>query len=287
MPRAAFLFCGLALATICAPQTAQAQERSFNVPAQSANRAILVFARQAGIQIVAPGSRLRNLRTNGIKGRLDIRDALRAMLRGTGIQIVSDAGNTITLSVPPAASRERNRTARSPEAQDADQGGSGQSSALSRWGGWRANSATQVGTGYILVTGSRIKKDEIDTPVPGTIIDFRSERGSGVQQCRADRAVDTAEYRHPNRRDFRPAVLGRYRRSLRQSTRPQPDLRDTNAYAGEQPQVRADIGWRASRPQPHSVGSHWQGRGRNGRRIGSLRVGCCGRRGQHHPRQSV
>src|SRR6478609_2672943 len=84
----------------CAPEAALAQKRNFDIPSQPANRAIPLFARQAGIQIVAPGSRLRNVRTKAVKGQFEPREALDAMLAGTGIRIVSDADNTIALAAP-------------------------------------------------------------------------------------------------------------------------------------------------------------------------------------------
>src|SRR6478609_8680351 len=84
----------------CAPEAALAQKRNFDIPSQPANRAIPLFARQAGIQIVAPGSRLRKLRTSAVKGQFEPREALDAMLAGTGIRIVSDTDNTIALAAP-------------------------------------------------------------------------------------------------------------------------------------------------------------------------------------------
>lgn len=90
------LGCGAALSLLMtSPVFAQA--RDFNIPAQEATRAIPEFARQAGVQIVASGKSLRGIKTRPVKGQMDARAALEAMLEGTGLSIASDNGKTITL----------------------------------------------------------------------------------------------------------------------------------------------------------------------------------------------
>jgi outer membrane receptor protein involved in Fe transport len=86
-----------AIAALALGQPAHAQQRRFDVPAQDARQAIPQFARQAGIQISAPTGRLRGVRTHAIKGNLDARAALRAMIAGTGLSIASDDGSMIIL----------------------------------------------------------------------------------------------------------------------------------------------------------------------------------------------
>ena len=91
------LACGAAVAALAMATTAMAQDRTFNVPAQEAVRAIPEFARQAGIQIVAPADQLQGVRTQSIRGTKDVRLALAEILRGTGLTIASDDGRTIIL----------------------------------------------------------------------------------------------------------------------------------------------------------------------------------------------
>jgi iron complex outermembrane receptor protein len=91
------IFC-LAIA-VCMMATASsvcAQTRSFNIAPQSANDAIPEFARQAGVQIVAP-STLDNVRTHGIHDVLDVKAALSKMLDGTGLEISSIQDSVIVL----------------------------------------------------------------------------------------------------------------------------------------------------------------------------------------------
>lgn len=89
--------CGAALAALTVAGAAIAQQRTFDIPAQEAVRAIPEFARQAGIQIIAPSSQLRGVRTPALRGDLDARQALRVLLRGTGLEVATDNGTVITL----------------------------------------------------------------------------------------------------------------------------------------------------------------------------------------------
>ncbi len=78
-------------------QSAWGQQTAFDIPETEAVRAIPEFARQAGLQIVAPADELRGVRTAALKGDLDARVALRRLLLGTGLEVASDEGGLITL----------------------------------------------------------------------------------------------------------------------------------------------------------------------------------------------
>lgn len=110
----------LAAAGVALPSAAFAQQRAFDLPAQPATKSIPEFARQAGIQIIASGSRLRGVRTARVRGTYDIRAALTLLLRGTGLAVVADRGTTIVLGdapigapspQPPSAQAESRQTA--------------------------------------------------------------------------------------------------------------------------------------------------------------------------------
>lgn len=75
---------------------AQAREHDFNIPAENAALSIPELARQAGVQIVAPGG-LAQTRTSGVQGHLDTREALRRLLGGTNLYVAADDGNVIAL----------------------------------------------------------------------------------------------------------------------------------------------------------------------------------------------
>lgn len=75
-----------------------AQTRTFDIPSEDAAKSIPEFARQAGIQIIAPVSQLRGRKTARVRGTMDERDALRLLLEGTGLRVASDTGSTIVLA---------------------------------------------------------------------------------------------------------------------------------------------------------------------------------------------
>jgi len=92
---------GCALAVLAAATSVSAEERTFSVASTRATDAIPEFARQAGIQIVAPAEKLRGLSTPAIEGRYDTREALAMLIQGTGLHIASDDGRTVMLSSDP------------------------------------------------------------------------------------------------------------------------------------------------------------------------------------------
>jgi outer membrane receptor protein involved in Fe transport len=92
------LVSGAAMAAFTTPATAGASQRTFDLPARPATQSIPEFARQAGIQIIAPGNKLRGIRTPALKGGYDVQSALAVLLKGTGLRIVSNDQKTITLA---------------------------------------------------------------------------------------------------------------------------------------------------------------------------------------------
>ena len=97
MTRYPRMFRGVSLAALLVATGAMAQERTFDVPSGPAASAIPLFARQAGIQIVAPAGRLKGIVTPAIKGRQDARAALKTFLVATSLEVASDNGSVIIL----------------------------------------------------------------------------------------------------------------------------------------------------------------------------------------------
>jgi iron complex outermembrane receptor protein len=138
--RKTVLGCGAAIAVLALATSANAQQQSFNVPAQDAVLAIPEFARQAGIQITAPASRLAGVRTAAVRGDLDTREALALLLDGTGLEIASDNGAVIALRVKPEAAQDDYVTGETTSVES------------------------------IVVTGSRIVRDGYQAPSPTSVI---------------------------------------------------------------------------------------------------------------------
>src|ERR1700680_3319076 len=80
--------------------TAMSQTVAFDVPGQEAATAIPEFARQAGLQIIAPADKLKGIKTHSLSGAIDTRAALKLLLEGTGLIVASDDGHTISLRFP-------------------------------------------------------------------------------------------------------------------------------------------------------------------------------------------
>ena len=79
------LYKGLVLASalvVASPAAAFGQTRSFDVAAQPASSGIVAFARQAGIQIIAPEDATRGRRIVAIRGNLAVADGFPSEHRG-------------------------------------------------------------------------------------------------------------------------------------------------------------------------------------------------------------
>lgn len=90
---------------------ALAQTRTFNVPAQPASRGIPMFAKQAGIQVVASGSSLRGRRTRLVRGSYTVAEALRLLLEGSGL-VASSTGSTSIITIRADTSAADGQTVR-------------------------------------------------------------------------------------------------------------------------------------------------------------------------------
>src|SRR5579859_5326696 len=93
------LLCGTAAIVIGLSAPVLAQTRSFDLPAQPAVSSIPMFAKQAGIQIVAPAGQLNGINTQAIHGDLDRKQALAKLLEGTGLTVSSDDGSVVILQL--------------------------------------------------------------------------------------------------------------------------------------------------------------------------------------------
>jgi len=87
----------LALASAL-PSVAYAQSvRSFDLAAQPLSQALPAFARQAGLQILAPADDLTAVTAPSLRGSLETRAALRRLIAGAELEIASDRDGVILL----------------------------------------------------------------------------------------------------------------------------------------------------------------------------------------------
>jgi iron complex outermembrane receptor protein len=156
--RSAIISRASAVALFCAA-FANAQTVGFDLPAQDAATAIPEFARQAGIQIIAPLDNLKGIKTHGILGKMDVHEALRRLLEGTGLVVVSDDGHTISLKTPTAPTADVIRVPSSV---------GGQSDALEE----------------ILVTAQKRTERIQDVPIPVTVLNANTLAENGQDRLR-------------------------------------------------------------------------------------------------------
>jgi outer membrane receptor protein involved in Fe transport len=146
--RKVWLACGVAIAA--APTAAAAEPRVINIPSEEAAKSIPEFARQENIQIIAPVSQLHGINTPAVQGRMELEQALRTLLVGTGLEVASNDGATIVL-----------RRAADDAASSEDSG--------------PAILAT-LPSESIIVTGSRVISDAGNSPTPVTVVSTKQLR---------------------------------------------------------------------------------------------------------------
>lgn len=80
-----------------------AQVLQFDIPAQSVATALLRFAEQAGVQVTVPGADARSINTEGVQGSYDAGEALRILLKGTGLHYRYVDTTTVVVTTSEAA----------------------------------------------------------------------------------------------------------------------------------------------------------------------------------------
>jgi iron complex outermembrane receptor protein len=149
------MLCGASLAVLLTATGAAAQERTFDVPSGPAANAIPTFARQAGVQIVAPAAQLKGVVTPSVKGRQDARAALKTFLAGTNLEIAADNGSVIILRQAGASTGPQADPTPAASAQASVSGQTEEGAA----------SVTEV-----VVTGSRVIRNGNNSPTPITVV---------------------------------------------------------------------------------------------------------------------
>ncbi|SDA35429.1 TonB-dependent receptor [Sphingomonas sp. NFR15] len=79
------------------PMSAVARTARFDIPAQSLSAALSMFARQSGLQVIAPADLATAVTSQPVNGTLDTRVALKTLIGGTGLEVASDKGGVIVL----------------------------------------------------------------------------------------------------------------------------------------------------------------------------------------------
>lgn len=90
---------------VIAPTSALAQSpssvRSFDIPAQALPDALILFGRQAGIEVTAESANTRGRSTNGVSGNLSPAEALSHLLTGTGLTFRWQSSRAVVIEPAP------------------------------------------------------------------------------------------------------------------------------------------------------------------------------------------
>ena len=136
----------------------------------------------------------------------------------------------------------------------------------------------------IIVTGSRVSRSGFDSSQPLTTIDSQQIENLGSSQRRRCHSDAAAEHAVLHRDERRHRQLQR-RRAAREFARPEPVLRHAHADAHRHAARRSDDRGRRRRSHADPVDARGADRGRDGRRIGAIRLRRHRRRRQRDPRQ--
>ncbi len=155
--------CSVALAA-----QAQAAPGRIDLPAGDLTAALNTLAKQSGTQMVYRSDQLKGRRTSGVQGAATTDQALDRLLQGSGFQAKRDASGAV-LIVQADATPRRTPAPPRPAPQETPPGG----------GAAQAEEpVTQLET--LQVTGSRIKRAEIEGPAPITVVTAEQIQAAGL-----------------------------------------------------------------------------------------------------------
>lgn len=90
------------LACVSSAIAATAGKVVFNLPADLAEKSLRLFSRQSGAEVVFASDVAKGVRTQPVKGELPARQALEAMLKGTGLVVFEDKSGAFSIQRAPA-----------------------------------------------------------------------------------------------------------------------------------------------------------------------------------------
>jgi outer membrane receptor protein involved in Fe transport len=161
--------------------------RTINVPAGDLVVALESLAKQADIELIYRAEQLRGIRTGGVSGTYEPKDAVSLLLKGTQLTIHTDEATGVILVAPPSAPK-------TPAVVPASLSGQVRSEEKkSFWSRIRlaqsetpAVSQAESVLSEVVVTGSRIVRDGYQAPIPTTVL--------GAEALAAKAPVNIADF---------------------------------------------------------------------------------------------
>ncbi|GEM_PF-346732 len=173
--RAGVAAIALSLGAMPGAALAQAQT-SFSLPAASLSDSLKALSRSGGVEILADAALLRGKRAPAIRQAASAEEALRVLLQGSGLQYQRRGNAFLIVSGNDAPQAERSR-APAPRTQTArpaarvEQG----VTALAA----DADEASAEAGQTLVITGSRIARPELESPMPVSVINMDAARNIG------------------------------------------------------------------------------------------------------------
>lgn len=150
------------LLCVCLMGSAFAQERfarevAFDIAAQSVEAALLEFSKQADVQVMVGTSSLNGQKTAGVKGKLAVKDALRELLKNTGLEYRTEGNGTITIRSASAAKTDARVRPLMNGSSLASRDAAGEAATRDRASADESAAPTMETLDEVLVTGSHIR----------------------------------------------------------------------------------------------------------------------------------
>ena len=88
------------------------RQLTFDIPSGTLESVLIAFQQISGIEVVIPNAAMRSISSPGVKGRFSLDQALREILRDTGISIASPTGAPSCSRFTPKRNRSKSETMR-------------------------------------------------------------------------------------------------------------------------------------------------------------------------------
>ena len=145
--------CAMTMLLVAGWRISLAAPLEFDVPAGPAAQGVTRFAQQAGVSLLFPYELLDRRRTQALRGRFELREGLRTLLKGSGLAAVADEKGQISLqrlNAVPVVREHRREPGPDLLSVDADD--------------------AQRRLEELAITGSRLERDGMMMPTPVAVI---------------------------------------------------------------------------------------------------------------------
>ena len=149
-------------------------QQQFDIPAQKLSTALVEFSRQAKTPIVSSTPDVERFNSPGVTGRMSLRQALRNLLQGTGLEIKTTDSGAIAVGIfgaKPLHESESGAKTNSLPPTSANAVGTTNPSASNQDSSAASSGSETAGLSEIIVTAEKRSERIQDVPVPVTALD--------------------------------------------------------------------------------------------------------------------